>query len=171
MDSDIQAALALIIAQPGIDSVELERLLELPSGFINRRTYSYIQRGLIRVGKKAAYSRYVNVYFPTPELVSNFSSMVFKRRDRNTPKVWSEDEIEMLVRDYPNRDTAEMARELGVSIRAVWCMAAEFGVTKTREYMQEAARRTAMQNNSLPPELREVIRLHNKLKRKLHEKH
>lgn len=171
MDSHVQAALALIISRPGIDSVELERLLELPPGSINRRTYRYVQRGLIRVEKKAAYSRYVNAYFPTPELVSNFSTMGFKRRERNTPKIWSNAEIEILMRYYPNRDTAEMAQEFGVSIRAVWCMATVFGVTKTREYMQEAARKTAARNNSLPPELREVIRLHNKLKRKLHEKH
>ncbi|MBU9373434.1 hypothetical protein KTE28_03685 [Burkholderia multivorans] len=171
MDSDVQAALALIIARPGIDSVALERALNLPAGFTNRRTYGYVQRGLIRVEKRNMYSRSVNVYFPTPDLVSNFSRMKFKPRDRNAPKAWTDEEIEMLVRDYPSRDTADMAQELGVTVRAVWAMAAEHGVTKTREYMQEAARKVAMRNNSLPPELREVIRLHNKLKRKLNEKY
>lgn len=171
MDSDVQAALALIIDQPGIDSVTLEKLLNVPVGFITRRTYGYVQSGLIRVEKRPLYSRTVNVYFPTPDLVSNFSHMKFKRRDRNAPKVWSDAEIEMLVRDYPSRDTADMAQELGVSIRAVWAMAADHGVTKTKEYMQEKSRKVAMLTKSLPPELRDVIRLHNKLKRKIHEKH
>ncbi|WP_155635489.1 hypothetical protein [Burkholderia cepacia] len=169
MESAVQAALALIIDQPGIDSVTLERLLNVPAGFINRRTYGYVQRGLIRVEKRLLRGRYVNVYFPTPDLVSNFSTMRFQRRDRNGRKDWSEAEIEMLVRDYPTRDTAEMAQELGISIRAVRCMAAEHGVTKTREYVREAARKVAIRLNSLPHELLSAIWLTNHLRRLIDE--
>lgn len=51
-------------------------------------------------------------------------------------KRWSDDEIERLKREYPDRQTADLASEFGCSIARVYAKAAALGLHKSAAFME-----------------------------------
>ncbi|WP_186078710.1 hypothetical protein [Burkholderia gladioli] len=168
-NTSVRAMLALSIAQPGLDSNEIREALGLPANYVTPRAWNYVKAGMLRIEKREWRAQPLNAYYPTPKLVAMFPTMTFARRSRY--KAWRDEDIVILMRDYSDRDTDELAAELGTTARAVQSMATRLGVEKSADYMARAVRRGGEASASLPVALRQVIQLAAQLRRKINEQH
>jgi hypothetical protein len=64
--------------------------------------------------------------------------MTKRKPGSTTPprRFWSEAELEKLAREYPNRQTAELAAEFGCSVSRVYAKAGELGLHKSDAFME-----------------------------------
>lgn len=64
--------------------------------------------------------------------------MTKRKPGSTTPprRFWSPEEVEMLKREYPDRQTAELAAELGCSVERVYAKAADLGLHKSDAFME-----------------------------------
>ncbi|CAB3782164.1 hypothetical protein [Paraburkholderia fynbosensis] len=81
------------------------------------------------------------------------------RKDAHLRKSWSDAETIELVRRYPNEHNETLARAFGVTRRNLERRAAALKLRKAFGF------------TSYPTELQEVIKLNNRLKREIHERH
>jgi hypothetical protein len=51
-------------------------------------------------------------------------------------RIWTDAEIERLTREYPDRQTCELAVEFGCSVARVYAKAAELGLHKSDAFME-----------------------------------
>ncbi|WP_293373575.1 HNH endonuclease signature motif containing protein [Nevskia sp.] len=58
---------------------------------------------------------------------------------RKTLHVWSESDTALLRRDYPNRRTAEIAEQIGVTLRACYQHARNMGLRKSHAFLSSEA--------------------------------
>ncbi|WP_157627589.1 hypothetical protein [Burkholderia gladioli] len=166
-DLPIQAMLRLIIANPGIDSLSISRQLAIARSFVSTRIQTYIHNGMVRIEKREIRGKVSNTYYAQSSLIEEFPNMKFSVYPKR--RLWSEEEIAILKRDYAIRDTVDLAREVGTSINGVRLMAQKFGLSKSKEYMVEVSRKGAAAYNALPVELRNVIKITALLRRKIDE--
>ncbi|MEX3614803.1 MAG: hypothetical protein VB141_13865 [Burkholderia gladioli] len=132
---DTQKALKLIIDWPGIDVATLARETEADSRLILRQLDRYAKRGFVLLKKHTRDGKSANAYFPSDRLLDEIDKMRFTTVARPPKRQWSESDVEMLCRLYPETDTSKLASEFGVSERAIGAMATRLGLSKSLDFM------------------------------------